>query len=90
MPVTAREGIIRMIGIGLTVVAVFSVGLGVILMRVPKRVIEGQITFYRWINWRMEPVSWEKEIRNTRIMGVIALVAGIGTLLLRVTCLAGL
>ena len=79
-----------MIGIGLTVVAVFSILLGVFLMARPKQVIDAQITFYRWINWRMEPVSWEKEIRNTRIMGVVALAAGIATLLLRVTCLAGL
>ena len=72
-----------MMGISLTMVAIFSVLLGVFLMAVPKQVIEAQIIFYRWINWRMEPVSWEKEIRNTRIMGVMALVAGVATFLLK-------
>ena len=46
----------------------------------PQGTINVQIAFYRWINWRIEPLSWEKEIRNTRIMGVIAFVAGVAAL----------
>ncbi len=58
-------------------VAMASASLGVALLKAPKRVIEAQIEFYRRINWKMEPVSWEKEIRNTRWMGVLALLCGI-------------
>jgi len=32
--------------------------------------IKMQMKFYKKINWRMEPVSMQKEIRNTKIMGL--------------------
>ncbi len=51
--------------------------LGFLFLAVPRKVIEFQIAFYRKINWIMEPVSWEREIRNTRIMGLMALLAGL-------------
>lgn len=62
--------------LGLTLIAIVSVVMGIIFTAAPRRTIEAQIAFYRLINWKMEPVSWEKEIRNTRIMGIIALVCG--------------
>ena len=43
----------------------------------PKRTIEIQIALYRPFNWKLEPISMEKEIRNTRIMGATALILGI-------------
>lgn len=33
--------------------------------------IKEQIKFYAKINWRMEPISIPKEIKNTRIMGLV-------------------
>ena len=36
----------------------------------PGRAINIQIKFYEKINWRMQPVSMPKEIRNTKIMGL--------------------
>ena len=33
--------------------------------------IKMQIKFYAKINWRMEPISMSKEIKNTRIMGLV-------------------
>lgn len=42
--------------------------------------IKIQMKFYEKINWRMEPLSMQKEIRNTKIMG----------LFLFVFCLAGI
>ncbi len=42
----------------------------------PKKVIALQIAFYRTINWKMEPISMEKEIRNTRAMGLAVLILG--------------
>lgn len=57
----------------LTVLAVsifaVSLAMGCFYLRRPDRVIEMQRLFYALINWRVEPVSMEKEIRNTRIMG---------------------
>ena len=44
------------------------IGLGLFLK--PSRTIELQIKFYERINWRMEPVSMAKEIRNTKLMGL--------------------
>jgi len=37
----------------------------------PGLVIELQRRFYEKINWRIEPVSMPKEIRNTKIMGFV-------------------
>lgn len=33
--------------------------------------IEMQIKFYAKINWRMEPISMPKEIKNTKFMGLV-------------------
>ena len=63
-------------------VAVGSFCLGVCLIRSPRWAIEKQMEFYRIINWRMEPVSWEREIRNTRVMGWTAVLAGLAALAL--------
>ena len=68
------EGLIKLIFAGL---AMATIALGIFLISRPKKVIERQIKFYKLINWKMEPVSWEKEIRNTRIMGIIAFVCGV-------------
>ncbi|MGH7198024.1 MAG: hypothetical protein ACREH5_04695 [Candidatus Omnitrophota bacterium] len=61
-------------------VAVVSVAAGIVFLAAPRKTIEAQIAVYRLINWRMEPISWEKELRNTRIMGLMSLVAGIAAL----------
>ncbi|MFA4988542.1 MAG: hypothetical protein WC572_02945 [Candidatus Omnitrophota bacterium] len=36
----------------------------------PSLCIELQRRFYAKINWRIEPISMAKEIRNTRLMGL--------------------
>ena len=40
----------------------------------PLKVFEVQKKFYAIINWRIEPISMEKEIRNTKIMGLFLIV----------------
>ncbi|MFH1996899.1 MAG: hypothetical protein ABIJ27_07925 [Candidatus Omnitrophota bacterium] len=52
---------------------------GVWLAWKPRKAIAMQIAFYRMINWKLEPVSMEKEIRNTRVMGAALLLAGIAS-----------
>lgn len=48
--------------------------LGLFVTRKPARVIEIQRRFYAFINWRIEPISMQKEIRNTRAMGSILII----------------
>lgn len=47
---------------------------GVICASNPGRAIKIQQKFYEKINWRLEPINLDKELRNTRIMGIISLV----------------
>ena len=63
-----------------TTVAIFlgailsaSFAIGLFLCRRPVQAIRLQQRFYEKINWRMEPVSWDTEVRNTRIMGIFLL-----------------
>ena len=57
--------------------AFIAVMVGTLIAWKPRKAIDMQIVFYRFINWKMEPISMKKEVRNTRIMGAIVLVAGI-------------
>ena len=60
-----------------TAIVVLCAGcLGAALLRWPRQMIAWQIACYRRINWQMEPVSWPKEIRNTRLMGLMVIVVG--------------
>ncbi len=56
---------------------VISIGLGLFLCIKPNLAIDIQKRFYRLINWNIEPLSKEKEIRNTRIMGMFLITATI-------------
>ncbi len=51
--------------------------MGVFLVLRPARTIEMQKRFYEKINWRVEPISMTKELRNTRLMGVFLIVAAV-------------
>lgn len=62
-------------------VAIAAAILGIFLILQPKRAIDIQIAFYRLINWKIEPISTEKEIKNTRIMGVLAAACAIISLI---------
>ena len=54
-------------------VCVITLSIGIFLVSRPAMAIELQRRFYARINWRMEPISMEKELRNTRIMGGIVI-----------------
>jgi len=47
-----------------------SILIGFFLFLKPVSAIEIQKKFYEKINWRIEPISMQKEIRNTKIMGL--------------------
>lgn len=46
---------------------------GIFLIKKPHLAIEIQRKFYEKINWRLEPISMEKEIRSTKMLGVFLL-----------------
>ena len=50
---------------------VLSASIGLFLIMRPHIMIELQRQFYARINWRIEPISLEKELRNTRVMGAV-------------------
>jgi hypothetical protein len=58
-------------------VALMAVILGLFLFFRPSWAIEFQIRFYAVINWRIEPISIAKEIRNTKLMGAFLVVSAI-------------
>ena len=60
----------------LTVVTIVIV-FGALIAWNPRKIIDAQTAIYRLINWKMEPVSMEKEVRNTGIMGLALLILGI-------------
>jgi hypothetical protein len=69
----AEVGVARLSGIPLVpfiaVISVTGIVIGCMLIANPVGAIEFQKRFYEKINWRMEPISMPKEIRNTRLMG---------------------
>lgn len=62
-------------------VIVICAALGVAIFSSPKDAIEVQRRFYELINWRIEPISMEREVRNTRVMGLLLILAAIGTVI---------
>lgn len=56
--------------------SVSSIVCGLLCAKYPDKAILFQQRFYLKINWRIEPVSLKKEIRNTRIMGLFLILLG--------------
>lgn len=59
----------------LFIFSLISLCIGIFLILKPNLAIRIQQNFYAKINWRMEPISLEKEIRNTRLMGGFLILA---------------
>ncbi len=56
------------------IIILLSFLFGFLLYLKPSSAIELQRRFYEKINWKIEPVSMAKEIRNTKIMGIFVLI----------------
>lgn len=54
--------------------SLLSLAAGLYLVFNPRHTIELQRIFYEKINWKIEPVSMPKELRNTRIMGYFLII----------------
>ncbi len=63
----------------LILISVIGVIIGLFVFFKSELTIEIQRKFYERINWRIEPVSMQKEIRNTKIMGIFLVIVAIVT-----------
>ncbi len=66
---------------GVRTLCLVSLLAGAACLRSPGRVIAFQQKFYSWINWRMEPISMSREVRNTRLMGLILVLLALSAFL---------
>jgi len=64
-------GYVNMILILELIVAVNSFLLGIFCVYRPEKAINMEQEFYRWINWDTKPISMNREVRNTVIMGIL-------------------
>ena len=62
-------------------ISVVSIIIGLFVFFKPDMTIEIQRRFYEKINWRIEPISMQKEIRNTKIMGILLIAVAIVTIM---------
>lgn len=58
-------------------IALLATAFGFLVLFKPKMFIDMQIAFYRLINWKIEPLSMSKEMRNTCAMGATVFILGI-------------
>jgi len=62
------------------VLSVFSFGLGMLSAAWPER----SIGLYQWImeryNWKVVPIDGPREVRNTRILGLVLVALSLATL----------
>lgn len=65
----------------LYVFCALSVIIGFFIYLKPEKAIRIQIVFYRQINWIMQPVSMEKEVRHTKAMGLFLMMAALGAII---------
>jgi len=74
-----KQLIVAWIGLIPKILILFSfsaIVIGFVLFLNPAFAIEMQRRFYEKINWRIEPISMQKEIRNTKIMGLFLITVG--------------
>jgi len=62
-------------------VSVVGITIGLFVFFKPESTIEIQRKFYEKINWRIEPISMQKEIRNTKIMGMFLVAVSLVTMI---------
>lgn len=51
-----------------------GIAIGLFFLFNPAVTIKIQKQFYEKINWKIEPISMPKEIRNTRMMGLFLII----------------
>jgi hypothetical protein len=64
-------------------VSIASLILGIFIRGKAELVIEIQRRFYLKINWKIEPISMEKEIHNTKLMGSFLVILSLSAIIYR-------
>ena len=65
----------------LSIMTFVGIIIGLFVFFKPEMTIEIQKNFYEKINWRIEPISMRKEIRNTKIMGIFLVALSIAAII---------
>jgi uncharacterized BrkB/YihY/UPF0761 family membrane protein len=65
--------------------SLFGIVVGLFIFFNPSQAIEIQRRFYEKINWRIEPISMQKEISNTKIMGIFLFILSVITLIFTIS-----
>jgi len=65
--------------------SIVGLSIGSFFIFKPELAIEIQRRFYAKINWRIEPISLKKELRNTRIMGWVVIILILATAVIVLT-----
>jgi uncharacterized membrane protein HdeD (DUF308 family) len=55
-------------------ISLIGIAIGLFFLFNPAVTIKIQKQFYEKINWKIEPISMPKEIRNTRMMGLFLII----------------
>lgn len=63
--------------IAFIVVLIVCVLMGILFWALPDKAIQWQISFYRMIGWRIEPISMEREVRNVQGAGCFMACLGV-------------
>jgi len=66
-------------------VSTVAILFGALIAWKPRKVIDLQTALYRPFNWKLEPISMKKEIRNTRLMGLTLVIISIVSFFLAYT-----
>ncbi|UCG35295.1 MAG: hypothetical protein JSW17_00405 [Candidatus Omnitrophota bacterium] len=66
--------------IPLILLAIVSLGVGILYSSRPEVAIEWQRRAYEACNWRLEPISLEKELRNMKNMGKFLVLLSMATI----------
>ena len=71
--------------LSLILISAAGILIGLFLSLNPALAIRIQKRFYERINWRIEPISMPKELRNTRIMGLFLITATLSIIIYAIT-----
>ena len=61
----------------LLVVAFFGIALGIFSLVAPVHSIRLYQGIMRFCNWRVEPLDYQRELRNTRVLGTLLALLGL-------------
>ena len=56
------------------VAAAIALIFGFFIYKKPREAFKIQKRFYASINWNLDPISLEKEVRNTKVMGISVII----------------